>query len=166
MPKVVLEGMNRLPGRLQDLILDAGMVVTHTQNNSGSNEVCVFLFARNNFIFLDTRFDGEKFHFTWQCSWKYDEKSWPDEIRSWQIGEKASSFFVFFKFMIQISVLVLYKNRELIFIKILPALNIGYVQKPLMLQNALKKKPETWNWWNAGILKTELEITEGYLYKH
>uniref|UniRef100_A0AC34Q219 BLOC-1-related complex subunit 7 n=1 Tax=Panagrolaimus sp. JU765 TaxID=591449 RepID=A0AC34Q219_9BILA len=40
--------------------------------------------------------------------------------------------------MIQISVLVLYKNRELIFIKILPALNIGYVQKPLINMELMK----------------------------
>uniref|UniRef100_A0AC34Q1Q0 BLOC-1-related complex subunit 7 n=1 Tax=Panagrolaimus sp. JU765 TaxID=591449 RepID=A0AC34Q1Q0_9BILA len=51
MPKVVLEGMNRLPGRLQDLILDAGMVVTHTQNNSGSNETLASMVK--NFTSLD-----------------------------------------------------------------------------------------------------------------
>uniref|UniRef100_A0AC35FSK8 BLOC-1-related complex subunit 7 n=1 Tax=Panagrolaimus sp. PS1159 TaxID=55785 RepID=A0AC35FSK8_9BILA len=36
--RIVLEGKNRLPSRIQDLIVDCGMAVTHIQNNSSSNE--------------------------------------------------------------------------------------------------------------------------------
>ncbi|KAE9553890.1 hypothetical protein FO519_002879 [Halicephalobus sp. NKZ332] len=56
MSKVVLEGMNRLPGRLQDLVLDAGMAVNHVQNNSASNETLASMIK--NYVSLDNTIEN------------------------------------------------------------------------------------------------------------
>uniref|UniRef100_A0A7E4VZE1 BLOC-1-related complex subunit 7 n=1 Tax=Panagrellus redivivus TaxID=6233 RepID=A0A7E4VZE1_PANRE len=56
MSKIALEGKNRLPSRVQDLILDVGMTVTHAQHGSSSNETLASL--AKNYVSLETCVDN------------------------------------------------------------------------------------------------------------
>lgn len=47
---IPLEGRTRLPGKIQDCIQDCGLIISHIQIASRSNEACILSYTHSKFI--------------------------------------------------------------------------------------------------------------------